>query len=298
MNKSLIPIMACLVLASTLLPLSLFATSTINATNRYAWGANIGWQDWRADGANGVVIGQFVCSGYIYAANVGWIHLGDGSPADGVQYQNNSATDYGVNHEGDGRLRGFAYGANIGWVQFEDLGDPRVNLLNGELSGYAYGANVGWINLNTAEPDGLVQADTMEPGLDTDGDGIPDAWEIVFFGGPTNANASAMASNNVNTLLEAYIAGLDPHSTNDFLEITAIDHLTVPDRKEITWSSKETRVYRLDGSTNLLEATDWIETDPPGQILPDPGTHTMRSVDDDAIDFRNFRVRVSVPLGP
>jgi hypothetical protein len=59
----------------TLVALSASATSTINSSNRYAYGANMGWTDWRADDTNGAVIGQYVCSGYIYAANIGWISL-------------------------------------------------------------------------------------------------------------------------------------------------------------------------------------------------------------------------------
>ena len=47
---------------------------------------------------------------------MGWIHLGDGTPANGIRYQNNSASDYGVNHDGLGNLSGLAYGANIGWI--------------------------------------------------------------------------------------------------------------------------------------------------------------------------------------
>jgi hypothetical protein len=59
-----------------------------------------------ANTANGAVIGAYVCSGYIYSANVGWINLGSGSPANGIQYQNDSATDFGVNQDGLGNLRG------------------------------------------------------------------------------------------------------------------------------------------------------------------------------------------------
>ena len=57
---------------------------------------------------NGAVIGEYVCSGYIYSANVGWINLGSGSPANQIHYQNNSATDFGVNKDGLGNLRGYA----------------------------------------------------------------------------------------------------------------------------------------------------------------------------------------------
>ena len=58
----------------------IFAGTTIDPGNPYAWGANVGWIDWRGDSANGAVIGEYACSGSIYAANVGWISLGDGTP--------------------------------------------------------------------------------------------------------------------------------------------------------------------------------------------------------------------------
>ena len=47
--------------------------STIDSANRFAHGANVGWMDWRADATSGAVIGEYVCSGFIYAANIGWI---------------------------------------------------------------------------------------------------------------------------------------------------------------------------------------------------------------------------------
>src|SRR5581483_6197760 len=154
-----------------------YATSTIDSTNQYAWGANIGWTDWRPDfdGTNtdGVVVGEFICSGYVYASNVGWISLGNGSPANQIQYQNNSATDFGVNYSVDptqpgvGILRGFAYGANIGWINFETQGNPRVSLFTGSLTGYAWSANCGWINLN--DLNGKVQTDHIAMGADTNG---------------------------------------------------------------------------------------------------------------------------------
>ena len=59
--------------------ISCVAATTIDPDNKYAYGANIGWVNAYADGANGAVIGQAFCSGYMYGANVGWIHLGDGA---------------------------------------------------------------------------------------------------------------------------------------------------------------------------------------------------------------------------
>src|SRR5215468_5166236 len=135
--------MASLVLIVPLVN-GLSATS-INAINKDAYGANVGWMDFRGNTNRGVVIGEFVCSGYLYAADVGWIHLGSNAPANGIQYQNNAATDYGVNHDGLGNLRGLAYGANIGWLNFESNGAPRVDLSTGKLVGSIYSVNCGWI---------------------------------------------------------------------------------------------------------------------------------------------------------
>src|SRR5438445_11469740 len=109
----------------TLLALLLLATctarsaTTIDSTNKYAYGANIGWMDWRGDTNSGAIVGEYVCSGYIYAANVGWINLGRGAPTNGIQYQNLSANYFGVSQDGLGNLRGYAYGANIGWITFQ-----------------------------------------------------------------------------------------------------------------------------------------------------------------------------------
>ena len=82
--------------------------TTINPADKQAYAANLGWMDWRGDTSNGAVIGEYVCAGYVWGGNTGWLHLGDGSPVNGVQYQNDSASDYGVNHDGSGNLRGVA----------------------------------------------------------------------------------------------------------------------------------------------------------------------------------------------
>src|SRR5690349_12388726 len=156
------------------------AASTINAANKYAYGANVGWMDFRGDTNNGAVMGEYVCSGNIYAANVGWINLGSGTPVNHIQYQNNAANDYGVNHDGLGNLRGYAYGANIGWINFENTGAPKVDLNSGRLTGSVWSANCGWISLSNAVA--YVQTDVIAPGTDSNGDGIPDAWELQNFG--------------------------------------------------------------------------------------------------------------------
>ena len=131
------------------------AASTIDATSRYTYAANVGWMDWRANGTNGVSANRQYLGGYIYAANIGWINLGDGSPANGTAYSNSSAGDCGVNCTSSGtdlNLSGYAYGANVGWISFNVTGAnrPRIEKATGKFHGYIYGANFGWIALEQA----------------------------------------------------------------------------------------------------------------------------------------------------
>jgi hypothetical protein len=272
-----------------------FAATTINSANRFAYGANIGWMDWRGDTNNGAVIGEFVCSGYIYAANVGWIHLGDGTPANTVSYQNNSATDYGVNHDGAGNLRGFGYGANIGWVNFENQGAPRLDLKTGKFSGFAYGANVGWISLSNAYA--CVQTDLLQPGPDTDGDGIPDAWETARGLNPAdNSDAALDSDGDGETNLEEYGADTDPFSSYDLLHVKSLLTTTDGTMTDLTWLSVTTRCYQVQLRLDLTNGM-WTNSSL-GLFLPDPGTNTTRTVPEGPASNRFFRVQAVKPLAP
>jgi hypothetical protein len=92
--------MKSVALAFTLIVISIVSVegdSTIDPTNHQAWAANIGFADWRPTASDGVSIGESYCAGYIYAANVGWIKMGTGAPANGASYTNSAASDFGVN---------------------------------------------------------------------------------------------------------------------------------------------------------------------------------------------------------
>src|SRR5688500_18625128 len=140
------------------------ADTTIDLVNHYAWGANIGITHWRPSTTDGVHIGANFCAGFIYAANVGWIKMGAGTPANGSSYSSTSPTDFVVNcfagAPGEKNLRGYAYGANIGWVNFEASGNPKIILATGQLRGFAWSANCGWINLDDAN---VFVATTPQP---------------------------------------------------------------------------------------------------------------------------------------
>ncbi|HEU6449393.1 MAG TPA: thrombospondin type 3 repeat-containing protein [Verrucomicrobiae bacterium] len=235
-----------------------FSTTTIDATSKYVYGANIGWMDWRGDIGNGAVIGEYVCSGYIYSANVGWINLGNGSPANGIHYQNAAAGDFGVNQDGLGNLTGYAYSANIGWINFEQTyGKPRVDLFTGKLSGSVYSANCGWISLSNAAA--YVQTVAIQPGADTDSDGIADAWELLHFGNLTTANASSDFDGDGVSDAGEYLAGTDPQNAGDYLHITSITHgVSTPTYTTLQWTAVPTRYYIIQERPSLSAGT-WTD---------------------------------------
>jgi hypothetical protein len=268
------------------------AATSINGGDRESYGANAGWIDFRGNTNAGAVIGEFVCSGYLYGANVGWINLGSNAPANGIQYQNNSATDYGVNNDGLGNLRGFAWGANIGWVNFESNGVPKVNLSNGALSGSIYSANSGWISLSNAFAH--VTTDTIPGGTDSNGNGLPDAWERTYFGA-LGVDPNADADGDQVSNKQEYLAGTNPTNSADKLTVTAFTSTKGGTNVNLTWNSVLTRHYAIQKATNLLAQT-WLDSGL-GTVSPS-GSSTTKAFTDTFATNRFYRVEAFRPLAP
>jgi hypothetical protein len=285
------------------LPNNAQANTTIDASHQYSYGANIGWMNWLADSAtDGVSVGEFICSGWIYSANVGWISMGNGSPANHVQYQNNSATDFGVNYgidptqPGYGILRGYAYGANIGWINFEATGNARVSLFTGRLSGYAYSANCGWINLDDmGVPANYVQTDHILMGTDSNANGIADAWEYLYFGGLLGSGQQNTVGPNGQTYLQDYLDGISPLTPNSALRITGFSTNAGGVSSNVTFTSNTGRLYTIEVNGDLTLPLNWTDSGL-GMFAPDQGSSTTRVVTQASAARRFFRVKTMRPL--
>lgn len=93
-------------------------------------------------------------------------------------------------------------------------------------------------------------------GADADLDGIPNDWEILYYGGMTNANPGAIASNGVNTVLEAYVAGINPTNPASFFKAS----MSGTNGFVVQWNAASGRVYSVFGATNLISGFQALET--------------------------------------
>jgi len=272
------------------------AESTIDSTNKWAWVAGAGWIDCRVDASNGVVVGEFVCSGFMYSPATGWIHLGSGAPTNGYAYGNAATNDYGVNHDGKGNLRGYAWSDTVEWIAFEDSGAPSVDLRTGMINGLAYSPALGWVSLSNTVVS--LQTKWLDPGPDDDADGIPDMWEYSRAGNTTMLKGGEDADlDGIDDDLE-YTADTDPANSNEFFAIDAFALTDPGDTAEVTWASSPTRLYAIQ-TNSALNPTGWTDVAELGLISPASDTnHTMRAVPGTTPSNEFYRVRAVHPLAP
>jgi len=127
---------------------SLSDTGNIDLTGKHAWSEASGWINHRPT-HGGVIVYDAFLTGYAWAENIGWIKFGSNG---GGPYGNTSASDWGVNRNGNG-LEGYAWSENAGWINFNPTHGPvSLNAETGEFDGYAWGENIGWIHFKNLVP--------------------------------------------------------------------------------------------------------------------------------------------------
>ena len=130
----------------------LAATGNIDLVNKWAWGTNVGWINFRPE-HGGVTVYPDHLEGTAWAENVGWIRLGSYTGGASHTYANTTEDNYGVNNDGSGHLSGYAWSTNVGWINFSPThGGVTVDPATGSFDGYAWAENVGWIHFKNPDP--------------------------------------------------------------------------------------------------------------------------------------------------
>jgi hypothetical protein len=134
----------------------------------------------------------------------------------------------------------------------------------GSGSGTNYDFFVGTIKItgNSAPvtniaTDSVVITRASEAGVtDTDNDGIPDWWEIMYFGGATNASPEDDDDDDHVSTLDEYYAGTNPTNGASYLMVVMSPLNSAG--PVIIWPSYSNRIYELHRSTNQASMNDFI----------------------------------------
>ena len=96
---------------------------------------------------------------------------------------------------------------------------------------------------------------------DTDGDGLPDDWELAYFG-TLERDGSGDFDGDGHTDLQEFLAGTDPTNTGSILRVLTITSLS--GNTTILWSATPGRSYQVQFKSNV---TDVGWTDVPGVTI-------------------------------
>jgi len=271
---------------------SLRAESNIDPGHAVISSDWIGQLNWLPGNDHGASINQYYCSGYIYGAQIGFISLGTGVPADKFHYKNNSASDFGVNVLPGGALRGYAYGANIGWINFEGTGNPNIDWATGRLQGKLWSANTGWISLNDGAQ--YVSLAFLPEALDSDGDGLPDAWEIDHAGDLTSLSGNEDSDGDGQTDLDEYLAGTDPLDPKDFLGPVKLIVSADTAAQTLQWPTKKNYTYLVESRRSFGASSNWTVVE--GSQVVGTGSTVSFSLPKSSGAYLFYRIRAFPPL--
>lgn len=143
--------------------------------------------------------------------------------------------------------------------------------------------------------DGLAAADLgalefVHPTADTDGDGMPDSWEVTVNLSPIHADAAEDADGDGASNSHEYAAGTHPRDPQSVLALRV--EPASGGGVRLRWAGVAGRVYDVDRATQLGSAPDWTAHQ---SGLPGTGAELVVELGGELGAAGFFRVRVAGP---
>lgn len=117
------------------------------------------------------------------------------------------------------------------------------------------------------------------PFPDTDGDGLPDAWESLYFGGPTNAMRNGDSDGDGHSNYEEWYAGHVPTNRNSVLELIDAVFRSDSHHHVLSWTSASSRTYRIYWSPGLSTPFSELAADLPATAPRNTYTDTLHGTE-------------------
>jgi hypothetical protein len=137
---------------------------------------------------------------------------------------------------------------------------------------------------NAAKPGGNLSAPAILTYLtDSDGDGLPDAWEQTYFGANTAAERTADTDGDTMLNWEEYVAGTDP---TDALSYLKVDRVSPGATTTVEFLALSNRTYTVE-YTDALGPAPWLRL---ADVVAQTNSHLATVIDSFRSASRFYRL--------